>query len=609
MQELSKLHLAAIAYAEQGIPVFPCRVGEKSPITPNGFHDATTDIEQINLWWNENENYNIGFSPAMANLTVIDLDPEYKLPQALPPTYSVKTPRGVHAYFAGITKSSASKIGEHVDIRSEGGYVLAPPSVVNGATYQVIEDLDYAPLPQWVIDAAQKPASILKATVEEVDLEINIQRAKDWIGTIEGAVEGQGGDEYTYKVCCQLRDFGVSELTALDILYRVWNKTCNPEWNLEELQQKILNAYRYGQNDQGVIAIESPQVVFGAIVEKLYPIKRSRFYFKDEGEQDNEPEPRWIIKDLISERSTVLLYGPTQSYKSFLTLDVALGIASATETFGTIPKEGKVFYAALEGRAHLRKARRSWKLAKQLEGKIHNFFLGLAPMVGVPGEIKEFCDEVMKRCKNPKLIIIDTLGKAMAGLNENDAKDAGLFIQFCDGLVEVFGCSVIAIHHTGKDKDRGARGSSAFHAGFDTVLEVKAKRETKAVEVWVRKHKDAEEREFPWTFEGRALGGSLAFFETTPDAHRLLTQEEKELSATKIGAALQELGAYGENDAVTTNILSEQLTPKIENQDLADYEQSIGRLSRVLISSSRSDLAGYCIGYGKARKWMLPKPK
>ena len=189
----------------------------------------------------------------------------------------------------------------------------------------------------------------------------------------------------------------------------------------------------------------------------------------------------------------------------------------------------------------------------------------------------------------------------MGGLNENDAADAGKFIQFCDSLVEAFACTVLAIHHTGKETDRGARGSSAFLAGFDTVLEVKAHKATKAVSVFVRKHKDAEEREHPWTFEGR-LTGPL-------EQHKLLVGETKDITPKSVGAALRDLNAFGEEAGVTTSVLATQLTEAREDEGVEDRAQSIARTGRALSAASHKSLEAYAVKRGKATLWCLPAPK
>lgn len=613
MQPFSELHQAARNYAEAGIPVFPVEVNGKKPVTANGFYDATTDLEQLDKWWAQAD-YNVAMCPEDSNLFVVDLDPDYDINGELPSTYTVRTPRGgLHLYYEGSGPTTASKLGRHVDTRGEGGYVVLPPSVVNGRSYTLQNIRPYSPVPGWIKDALRKPDTPLPAVTTDVDLPVNVERANALLSKYvrEGnvAIEGQGGDDHTYRICCELLDFGLSPEKALESLLSSWNDHCLPPWGEDELASKLSNAAAYQQNEVGSKAIEPPQKVFGDIVAKLYPIKRSRFYFKDEGEQDNEPEPQWIIKDLITERSTVLLYAPTQSYKSFIAMDIALSVASGTTFAGISALSGSVFYAALEGRAHLRKARRSWKIAHAMD-KLDNFFLGIAPMVGIPGEVQEFGDEIAKRCggKKPKLIILDTLGKAMAGLNENDAKDAGMFIQFCDSLVEQFDCTVIAIHHSGKDLAKGARGSSAFQAGFDTVIEVVAQRKTKAVSVWVRKHKDAEEREAPWTFEGQVVGGSLVFTPTTPKEHYALTNEENEYAPRKIGAALQALGAYGQEKAVTSTVLAKHITPVGEGQGESEQQQAIARVVKILNKAAKAFLEAYTFRSGKQVLWGLPDP-
>ena len=613
MQSLSALHKTALAYAEAGIPVFPCEAGGKKPVTENGFKDATTNIDQINKWWGENHVYNLAFCPADAGLFVIDIDPgaDLSLMQRVPETYIVRTPRGgYHLYFEGTGRSTANKLASHVDTRSVGGYVLVPPSKTENGEYILEKEIDYALLPGWVSDALKTDTAGQKAAVEHVDLPISIARARtrleQLVAAEDVAVEGCGGDDRTYRLCCEILDFGLSESAAKDLIEEVWNPHCQPPWTSEELDVKLDNAMNFRQNDVGCHAVD-PSKMFTAATNSVTDPKKSRFYFKDESELDNEPDPTWLIKDLISERSTVMMYGASGSYKSFLALDICLAIATGRPTFGSATKAGLVFYGALEGKAHLKKARRAWRFKHNIDGKIENFFVGRAPMIGVDGEIQEFGEEIMKRCKGkrPTLIIIDTLSKSMAGMNENDAADAGRFIQFCDSLVEEFGCTVMAIHHNGKEENRGARGSSAFLAGFDTVLEVKAVKNTKAVSVYVRKHKDAEERETAWTFEGRVTAASLTFEATTPEQHRLLCGESSDITARKVGAALKKKNAFGEPAGVTTAVLATELTPTKESETVEDRGASISRTGRALTAQAKGALEAYCTKHGKSFLWFL----
>lgn len=156
---------AALNYAAAGLRVFPLAVSGKKPLTGHGFKEATTDPEQVRLWWNEYPNANIGIACGTSSigcLTVVDLDnkPEkdvngfetlyewQKENGVLPDTLIAKTGGGgYHYYFLSDEpfRNGTNILGENsgVDIRSEGGYVVAPPSVhKSGARYEWCSGFD-----------------------------------------------------------------------------------------------------------------------------------------------------------------------------------------------------------------------------------------------------------------------------------------------------------------------------------------------------------------------------------------------------------------------------------------------------------------------------------
>ena len=68
----------AIHYAQQGLPVFPCEVDSKAPLTRNGFKDASVNIEHIKCWWANHPTANIGMpTGATSHLIVMDIDPRH----------------------------------------------------------------------------------------------------------------------------------------------------------------------------------------------------------------------------------------------------------------------------------------------------------------------------------------------------------------------------------------------------------------------------------------------------------------------------------------------------------------------------------------------------
>jgi len=163
----SPLLAAALQYAEMGYAVFPCRPGAKLPATGHGVLDATTDAEQIRRWWSRRPDFNIGL--ACNGLVVIDIDPDgLAWPGDDDKRRGIRgtgcpvqrTPRGgFHLLFsvpAGHQwRCSASLLAPGVDVRTNGGYVLACPSVVKSKTYQWIRPLvrkEELPLPpDWLI--------------------------------------------------------------------------------------------------------------------------------------------------------------------------------------------------------------------------------------------------------------------------------------------------------------------------------------------------------------------------------------------------------------------------------------------------------------------------
>lgn len=140
---------AALRLAELGYTVFPCIPGQKAPLTPHGFQDATTDRPQIEAWWTKHPDANIGMPTA--GLVVIDIDgPDNPWPgdsakaEDLARGPMSLTPRGGrHHIFRQPTgrawKNTTGKIAPKVDTRADGGYIVVPPSVVDGKRYRWAE--------------------------------------------------------------------------------------------------------------------------------------------------------------------------------------------------------------------------------------------------------------------------------------------------------------------------------------------------------------------------------------------------------------------------------------------------------------------------------------
>jgi hypothetical protein len=142
----------ALAYASRGWPVFPCMYGRKVPLTRHGFRDATTDERRITTWFGSRPDWNLAIATGTPGPDVLDVDQHGPAGNGFAAlarlrdagllegaTSYVRTPSGgLHAYFTGTGQRNGHLPAHHLDFRSRGGYVLAPPSQVGGTPYQVI---------------------------------------------------------------------------------------------------------------------------------------------------------------------------------------------------------------------------------------------------------------------------------------------------------------------------------------------------------------------------------------------------------------------------------------------------------------------------------------
>jgi len=155
----SPLLLAAIGYADKGWKVLPlhtpsrdgtcscmrpgCPDAGKHPRTEHGVRDATTELEKIHQWWAWWPYANIGIATgSTSGIVVIDIDADrggveswrdYQAKHGKVETLTSKTGAGLHLYFTcpgGVAlKSISNGIGVGIDVKAEGGYVVAPPSI------------------------------------------------------------------------------------------------------------------------------------------------------------------------------------------------------------------------------------------------------------------------------------------------------------------------------------------------------------------------------------------------------------------------------------------------------------------------------------------------
>ncbi len=178
-----------------------------------------------------------------------------------------------------------------------------------------------------------------------------------------------------------------------------------------------------------------------------------------------------IIQNLLPARSIGIVYGASRSYKSFLTLDMALHIATGRPWHGRAVKHGPVVYVAAEAGDSYTERIQAWSNFYGVPlDELDNFLLLPEPVHVHKAEgITEMLATIRAELSElPAFIVFDTLARSMAGGDENAAKDASLLTEGGERLARETGASVLFVHHTGKNGEM--RGSSGFLANFDYVM-------------------------------------------------------------------------------------------------------------------------------------------
>lgn len=203
---------------------------------------------------------------------------------------------------------------------------------------------------------------------------------------------------------------------------------------------------------------------------------------------------RWLVRKLIPEDCTAVMYGPSGTMKSFIALDMALSIAHGIRWQGIETKKRTVYYLAGEGEQGFAKRVAAWCIANNMPAP-PEFAFRQIPRIQDAAQLGALVDAIrMIETERGQagIIIIDTLFTALDGGDENSGKDMGQVIAAMKRLRVEFGAAVLAVHHTGKVGE-AARGHSSLPSGMDVMLYAKPGQAPMTVEITNPKQKDGAE--------------------------------------------------------------------------------------------------------------------
>lgn len=240
----------ALVYARRGWAVFPLKERDKTPATANGFQNATTDVDVITRWWTQRPNQNIGIATGdvSGGLVVIDVDVHdddstaldfmYEWSEqngALPLTLSQTTGSGgMHLLFdagapCNISISTNSLV--HIDIRANGGYIVAPPSIhPNGCAYRWSSE----------VKETAKLTPIVVKFIDDIQQKHKITYGRNYYALPDKVKKGGRNDEM-FRYAASLQAKGLCNDDIMNALCVANNEHFDPPLSNVELS-KIMNS-------------------------------------------------------------------------------------------------------------------------------------------------------------------------------------------------------------------------------------------------------------------------------------------------------------------------------------------------------------------------------
>lgn len=295
MEEI-KPYQAAVEYINMGLAVFPIKYKDKIPLTRNGCKDATTDAAIVKAWWQKYPNANVGIATGLKSggLFVIDLDIDedkgingYQTIRdwerkngILPDTWSSITGRGGYHLFFKSSKQITNRTGilEGVDIRGEGGYIVAPPSThANGHKYE----WEYSPDDFELVEADEVVYKLLETDKREKAESFKLP---------EIIISGKR-NETIFRFACSLQAKGLPD-EAIEASVKAINETkCQPPLKDSELNTIINSVYRFEKGKA---------IILNSNHEAIQIEREPNFSYNDNGK----------IKQTIENMSEAIQYDP-----------------------------------------------------------------------------------------------------------------------------------------------------------------------------------------------------------------------------------------------------------------------------------------------------------
>lgn len=479
----------------------------------------------------------------------------------------------------------------------------------------------------------------LKAAAEyEVD---SAQAVTLFIGHLKNDLKHNGepvignfSDERTRDIAHAGRELGLSNETMGDLMTEHW---APPHFERAWINEKIANAERYGKNERGSRAPDtrSAEEVFAPYIEKAKAKAKANENASADDDMallsgyddwQGEPDTEWLIDGTIPLGATITINGKSQSFKSFILLDVLFSVATKTLVFGTRKVEitGGAVYIPVEAKKGAKK-KRIEALRQDRNVIPRNLRIyEVVPQITRPEDIETLARNLRAFHKQVpiKAIGIDHAAGVLGSLSANDREALTPLWQLLNALKEEFNCTVFVAAHPPKSAaadEANVAGTYGFYADVEGFLQVSRPDGSDTAQIDIKKMKDEDVEGSQIFVKARRVGlgtdkkkrpvSSLVLGEVSAAA----LAHERDSDRATVELALERTGATSEAKAISTDDLSYAVA-RIGNPEFPAAQTAVSGLradhlkaARALVRrvQDRKDTLGlrFKDGSGKTSPW------
>lgn len=447
-----------------------------------------------------------GAAPKGSGVFVVDLDSEdagerFAAMGPCPKTVTVKTPRGRHVYFRhpGFhVKNSAGDLGKGIDIRGDGGFVVAPGSPHRSGGVYVSLGGELADAPAWLLEWLKKQKAPTEAqhypgdvsgTERDYRRDLYAAYLKNDAPARGPALRGQGDQTLFNVVQRGAYDLALPVDDVLELVAEHYDPRCDPQWG-DELEERVMHKAHDAKTNSArpraeplpfdlahlatstppappesgvqLVATPSPELHDLASIEKRLKLTWGKW---------DEPLPPavYVVAPIVPAATLGAIVAKGSSLKTWLVVSLLSSVASGLPWLGhfAVQKSPTLLVDFESGRDIVHERVQFLRAAGAENLGIASFPDG---RIDDPAFWKDLGAVVQHH--GIKLVAIDSLAAGAAGVDENDTR-AALPLHQAARFIEKTGCTVVLIHHAkkgeGGDERDLVRGSGAIFGAADWI--------------------------------------------------------------------------------------------------------------------------------------------